>query len=150
MQPKATDKSGVWDFLDRSVLNDVTQEEGRWGMFFHGTRYCLVPILRKPNNSWMAADLPHLLSVDKIKHKYRLREWESECPIVRENCVTGSVATEQVWGYKYGTYYMIPFPDHVLTDCYGISAAKHTLLLDKCHSILHFLTLFRCCNYFFL
>ena len=31
--------------------------------------YCLVPIPRKLNNSWMAADLSHLLSVDKIKHK---------------------------------------------------------------------------------
>ena len=32
---------------------------------------CLVPIPRKLNNSWMAADLSHLLSVDEIKHKYR-------------------------------------------------------------------------------
>ena len=31
---------------------------------------CLVPIPRKLNNSWMAADLSHLLSVDEIKHKY--------------------------------------------------------------------------------
>ena len=70
---------------------------------------CLVPILRKLNSSWMAADLSHLLSVDKIKQKYneqgsalapkvskewmneRLREWESKCSTVRENCVNGSV-----------------------------------------------------------
>ena len=32
---------------------------------------CLVPIPRKLNNSQMAADLSHLLSVDKIKHKCR-------------------------------------------------------------------------------
>ena len=29
------------------------------------------------------------------QNKDRLREWGSECSIVRENCVTGSVATEQ-------------------------------------------------------
>ena len=32
--------------------------------------HCLVLIPRKLNNSWMAAELSHLLSVDKIKHKY--------------------------------------------------------------------------------
>ena len=41
---------------------------------------CLDPILRKLNNSWMAADLSHLLSVDKIKHKFycqgKLCKWE--------------------------------------------------------------------------
>ena len=31
---------------------------------------CLVSILRKLNNSLMASDLSHLLSVDKIKRKY--------------------------------------------------------------------------------
>ena len=31
---------------------------------------CLVPILRKLNNSWWLLNSPTLLSVDKIKHKY--------------------------------------------------------------------------------
>ena len=33
-------------------------------------RTCLVPILKETKQPLMAADLPHLLSVDKIKHKY--------------------------------------------------------------------------------
>ena len=32
--------------------------------------HCLVLIPRKLNNSWMAAELSHLLSVDQMKHKY--------------------------------------------------------------------------------
>ena len=31
---------------------------------------CLVPIPRKLNNSWMAVELSHLLSVDQMRHKY--------------------------------------------------------------------------------
>ena len=32
---------------------------------------CLVPIPKKLDNSWMAADLSHLLSVDKIRVKMK-------------------------------------------------------------------------------
>ena len=44
----------------------------------------------------MAADLSHLLSVDKIKHKYEKNVKDIMWMFPSgENCVTGSVATEQ-------------------------------------------------------
>ena len=56
---------------------------------------CLVHIPRKLNDSWMAADLSHLLSVDAKKHKYE-KTVKIYCSYNGENCAKGSVATEQI------------------------------------------------------
>ena len=46
----------------------VTHGIGPYFLMSLTSYYCLVPIPRKLNNSWMAADLPHLVS--KIKHLF--------------------------------------------------------------------------------
>ena len=45
-------------------------------MFWMGPLACLIPIIKEAKQLLMGADLSHLLSVDKIKHKWSIyEEW---------------------------------------------------------------------------